>query len=279
VVYAARRAQRELDESQVPLMGVLGAFVFAAQMVNFPLGAGTSGHLLGATLLAALLGPAPAIVVLTAILVLQALIFQDGGLLALGANVFNMAIAATLAGYFPWRALAAGRARRFGLFVGGFCSVLVCACLCLGELSFSGIHFGRTALTVILVAFTANALLEGALTVAVAGALDSVRPGWLKAPAEARRPALGLILALALVLASVGFLFASTQPDAVQHLAQITGLAAREHALFKAPLGDYELKLNAAEWVRKPAVGLLGVALAAGLCLALARGLRARRSA
>jgi len=82
VGYMARRAQREFDDSRVPLLGVMGAFVFAAQMINFPVGIGTSGHLLGGALLAYTLGPAAASVTMTAILAIQALVFQDGGILA-----------------------------------------------------------------------------------------------------------------------------------------------------------------------------------------------------
>ena len=93
VAWVARRAQRDTQDHRIPLLGVMGAFVFAAQMVNFPVGPGTSGHLVGGALLTVVLGPAAASLVLTAILVLQALIFQDGGVLALGANVFNMALA------------------------------------------------------------------------------------------------------------------------------------------------------------------------------------------
>src|SRR6266496_1744342 len=103
VAWVARRAQRDTQDQQVPLLGVMGAFVFAAQMINFPVGLGTSGHLLGGTLLAFVLGPAPAALVMTAILLLQALIFQDGGVLALGANVFNMALLGVAAGYLPLR--------------------------------------------------------------------------------------------------------------------------------------------------------------------------------
>src|SRR6202163_646521 len=91
--YVVRRAQREFEEKKVPLLGVMGACVFAAQMINFPVGPGTSGHLVGGALLTVVLGPAAASLVLTALLVLQALIFQDGGVLALGAYVFNMALA------------------------------------------------------------------------------------------------------------------------------------------------------------------------------------------
>src|SRR5262245_28490492 len=83
---AVGRAKKGLAEGQVPLLGVMGAFVFAAQRMNFPVGFGTSGHLLGGALLAMTLGPGSATIILTSILILQALLFQDGGLLALGAN-------------------------------------------------------------------------------------------------------------------------------------------------------------------------------------------------
>src|SRR5512140_275974 len=112
VAYIAHRAQREFDHHKIPLMGVMGAFIFAAQMINFPVGNGTSGHLVGGALLSFTLGPAAASIVMTAILATQALVFQDGGLLALGANVFNMAIAGVLAGYLPYYMWGGGRARR-----------------------------------------------------------------------------------------------------------------------------------------------------------------------
>ena len=279
VVLAARRSRKELDESQVPMMGVLGAFVFAAQMVNFPLGAGTSGHLLGAALLAATLGAAPAMIVMTAILCLQALVFQDGGLLALGANVFNMAVAGTLAAYWPWRALAGTRFRKLGLFAGGFCSVLVCAFLGLAELSISGVRFGPTTLGLALTVFLINAVLEGVITAAVAGSLETMRPGWLKAPASEGRPVLMLILAIAVVLASAGLLFASALPDGLERLAEITGLATKEKSLFAAPLAGYQIGLPGAAWIGKAAAGLTGLVLAAAVCIGLARWFSRLRSA
>src|SRR5579885_1671470 len=99
----ARRAGRDLEESRIPLFGVMGAFVFAAQMINFPVGIGTSGHLVGGALLACTLGAAPAVLVMTAIIAIQAFVFQDGGVLALGANVTNMALCGVLAGYLPFQ--------------------------------------------------------------------------------------------------------------------------------------------------------------------------------
>src|SRR5260370_10700477 len=120
-----RRAGREMEDTRVPLMGVMGAFVFAAQMINFPVGLGTSGHLVGGTLLACTLGVAPAALVMTAVIAIQAFVFQDGGLLALGANVFNMAIAAVLAGYLPFPLWGAGEGANQPIFVVSFLSVVL----------------------------------------------------------------------------------------------------------------------------------------------------------
>ena len=124
VGYMVRRAQREFEESRIPLLGVMGAFVFAAQMINFPVGIGTSGHLVGGALLACTLGPAAAGVVLCAIIAIQALVFQDGGILALGPNLINMAILGVLAGYLPYYLWGGTAWRKFAIFAGGALSVM-----------------------------------------------------------------------------------------------------------------------------------------------------------
>jgi cobalt/nickel transport system permease protein len=105
--YSLRRAARFLDDRRVPLAGLVAAFVFAAQMVNFPVVSGTSGHLLGGVLAAILVGPWLGSLVLTVVLVVQGVFFADGGLSALGLNVFNMAIVGTLGGYLVYRAIIA----------------------------------------------------------------------------------------------------------------------------------------------------------------------------
>ena len=117
VAHALRVAERDLDEERVPLLGVLAAFVFAVQMLNFPIGAGTSGHLLGATLAAVLLGPWLACVVLTVVVGVQAFLFADGGITALGANVLNMGVlGALLAGLMVGATVRARRPTR-GVFL------------------------------------------------------------------------------------------------------------------------------------------------------------------
>ena len=104
---SVRKAGAELDERAVPLMGVMAAFIFAAQMFNFHIPGGTSGHLLGGVLAAILLGPWAGTIVMACVIGVQGLVFQDGGLLVMGANIFNMGIIGTFGGYYVYRTLAA----------------------------------------------------------------------------------------------------------------------------------------------------------------------------
>ena len=106
LVIAVRRTNASLDERAVPLLGVMAAFIFAAQMFNFPVIGGTSGHLLGGVLAAVLLGPWAGTLVMASVVAVQGLLFQDGGLLVMGANIFNMGVVGTLGAYVLYRALA-----------------------------------------------------------------------------------------------------------------------------------------------------------------------------
>ena len=113
MLWALRASDRNLTEAQVPLLGVVSAFVFAAQMLNFPIAGGTSGHFLGATLAAVLLGPAAACLVMSVVISIQALAFADGGISALARNVFNMGIVgALIAGFLLAAVVRAVRPQR-----------------------------------------------------------------------------------------------------------------------------------------------------------------------
>ena len=270
-VYMARRAQSEFEERRVPLLGVMGAFVFAAQMINFPVGAGTSGHLVGSALLACTLGPAAAGVVMTAILAIQALVFQDGGILALGANVVNMAVLGVLAGYLPYRLWGAGRARKAAIFAGGALSVLVGALLAISQLLLSGIRMPPAVLSVSLGLFLIAALLEGAITLAVVQSLEAIHPRFVRQPVANGGKAANLLLMAALLLAVVGVLFASADPDGLERLAENLGIASRAHALVPAPLADYEAGFFQSEWLKKATAGLAGLALIYAACVLFGR--------
>ncbi|MBK5292270.1 MAG: energy-coupling factor ABC transporter permease [Acidobacteriia bacterium] len=278
VGYLSRRAQAGLEEGQAPLLGVMGAFVFAAQMINFPVGIGTSGHLVGSALLACTLGPAAAAVVMTAILIVQALVFQDGGVLALGANVMNMAVAGTLAGYLPYHYWGRGPWRRAAIFLGGVLSVLAPACLALAELRASGVPMPGPVVGVSLLLFLVSALVEGLITLAVVGSLEKMNAGWVRTSTGVNSRVRGALGATAILLASVGALAASILPDGLEKLAGNLGIEGRARTLLATPLRDYELRMISEPWLRKIAAGLAGLAIIYVVCLGICRLMTRKQS-
>jgi cobalt/nickel transport system permease protein len=192
VGYAVRRVNQELNERQVPLMGVTAAFIFAAQMMNFAVAGGTSGHLLGGALAAILLGPWAGMLVLTSVLAVQALLFQDGGLLALGANVFNMAVVGVLVGwvaYTAFRRILGDRTR--AMMVSGFAaawlSVFVASLVAAAELAISGTSPWVVVLPAMGLVHVVIGIGEGLITVGVLAFLQAARPDLLalRQPSEA----------------------------------------------------------------------------------------------
>ncbi len=143
--YALYKAREELDEKKIPILGITAAFIFAAQMLNFPVAGGTSGHFLGAVLAMVLLGPFSGFLVMSVVLLVQCLFFADGGLTALGANIFNMGIIGGFLSYYllilAKKALSRFGERRSLLFSSAFFawfSVVVASAACSIELAFSG---------------------------------------------------------------------------------------------------------------------------------------------
>ncbi len=251
----------------------MGAFVFAAQMINFPVGLGTSAHLVGGALLAYTLGAAPAALVMTAILAIQAFVFQDGGVLALGANVFNMAIAGVLAAYLPFQLWSAKR-RRVAIFAGAFLAVMVSASLALGELLISGLEIPRAAILMTLAVFSVNALIEGAITVSVVQALEKLNPGFVEKSQASNRRALLALSGAALAMGLFLFFFASAAPDGIEQLGITLGIG-RERLGQNRFLGV----VLPAGWGLRAAAALVGLLLVYGLCLTAGRAIVRRRSA
>ncbi|MBI3208134.1 MAG: energy-coupling factor ABC transporter permease [Candidatus Solibacter usitatus] len=278
VAYCARRAHAVLEEGRIPLMGVMGAFVFAAQMINFPVGVGTSGHLVGGALLAMTLGPASACLVMTAILTVQALLFQDGGVLALGANVLNMALAGVFAGYLPFQLWGGGSRRKLAIWLGGFFSVFVSASLAMTELLLSGIPIPTGVALLSLVLFAISGAMEGAITVAALDALGRLNPSWVRTSQTAGKGGYGALWVGAVLLACVGILIASPLPDGLEKLAESLGIAGRASNLFKSPLSDYEASFVSAAWLRKALAGLAGLLATYLVCLAAGRMIAKRGS-
>jgi cobalt/nickel transport system permease protein len=257
----ARHAGRRMEDSRIPLLGVMGAFVFAAQMINFPVGIGTSGHLVGGALLAYALGPSFAAVTMTAILAVQAFVFQDGGVLALGANVFNMAIAGVLAAWLPYQLWGRGPLRKVAVFTGAFLSVMVSALFAMTELLISGVPIPGTMMLLSVGLFAISGLIEGAITLAVLQAIERLNTGWVRKPEGSARMMLVALAGFAVLLAATGFLLASTSPDGIQH---IVGPAAKSS--YHAPLPDYQLPFWSSNWGRRAAAGITGLVLIFGLC-------------
>lgn len=140
---AIKKANKSLEEHRIPLLGVTAAFVFAAQMVNFPVAAGTSGHFLGAMLAAVLLGPLNACLVMAVVLIVQCFLFADGGLTALGSNIFNMGVVGGILAYLVFAGIrsVAPRTKWWFLFAAGaasWFSVVAASATCAIELAVSG---------------------------------------------------------------------------------------------------------------------------------------------
>ena len=136
--YTLKKTKQALKEKAIPLMGVSAAFIFAAQMLNFPIIGGTSGHLLGGVLAAVLLGPYAGAIVLSLVLIVQSLVFQDGGLTALGANIFNMAFLGAIGGYSIYRFLKKRLGFIISVGIASWASVVIASFACAIELAASG---------------------------------------------------------------------------------------------------------------------------------------------
>ena len=186
-----KRANVELDERRVPLLGVTAAFVFAAQMLNFPVAGGTSGHFLGAALAAILLGPWLACVVLSVVLIVQAFVFADGGITALGANIFNMGVVGgLLVGGLMYAARAvAGRGRTALLTiagVGAWLAVMAGAAATSVGLALSGTVPLGTVLPAMLGVHSVIGVGEAVVTVAAVSAVLATRPDLIAGVEPAR---------------------------------------------------------------------------------------------
>jgi cobalt/nickel transport system permease protein len=190
--YAVRRANQQLGERQVPLMGVTAAFIFAAQMMNFTVAGGTSGHLLGGALAAILLGPWAGMLVLTSVLTVQALLFQDGGLVALGANVLNMAVVGVLVGWLVYIAVRRLLGERtWATLVSGFAaawlSVVVASLVAAAELAISGTFPWGVAVPAMGLVHMLIGVGEGLITVAALAFVRATRPDLLSLRPAASR--------------------------------------------------------------------------------------------
>ncbi|MDP9151630.1 MAG: energy-coupling factor ABC transporter permease [Myxococcota bacterium] len=286
VAAACVRARVAAGPRRVALTGVTAAFVFAAQLLNFPVAGGTSGHLVGGVLAAVLLGPSTAVVVMTAVLVLQCLVFGDGGLLALGANVLNMAIVHPLVGFALYRVIA-GRAGPRGVrgiasaAFGSWAATLVAAATCAGEIALSRIAAPALVLPAMLAVHMALGLGEAVITGLVLAALARLRPELLRSATvmpslSAKQGASSAVLGLAVASALAFFVspFACKWPDGIERVVERLGIEPSQSRMtLPAPFGGYVIPGLGGSFLAMSIAASVGTLLAFGVCLAIGRGL------
>lgn len=273
---ALRRLEASLGERAAPLLGTTAAFVFAAQMVNFPIAAGTSGHLIGGVLAAVLLGPWGGLVVMTIVLLVQSLLFGDGGLLALGANVLNQGVIGSAGGYCIYMAARRLLPSKAGpapaAVVAAWFAVLLAATACSLELAWSGVFPLWSTLPAMLTVHLAIGGVEALATGLAVAFINQTRPDLIydqRLPATPRSHAPVVVggLAIALVLAVFLSPWASELPDGLEwsiaHAGSIAPPAPRppETPVLPAPIPEYQFPGLESAMAATSIAGLVGTAL------------------
>lgn len=299
---ALRQAKAQLADKVVPLAGMTAAFVFAAQMFNFPVAAGTTGHLIGGALAAILLGPSVGAIVVTIVVVVQAVAFADGGLTALGYNVLNMAVIPAYGGYAVFRLARRLLPKTTGGVVGAT-GIAAWASVVMASVAFSiQWLFGATAPVAFDDVFMAmvgvhsligigeaviSALAVGAVLASrpdlVHGGSDLSRAGLARTRVQTRTFLIGGLL-VALAFATVISQLAASDPDGLERVAEDTGfvVSANEHALADWLFADYATTGISNESFSLAVAGVVGtivtLVVAAGIFMALRERRRGRPS-
>ncbi len=279
IAFALRQTRGQLGSKQIPLMGVLAAFIFAAQAINFPVAGGTSGHLLGGTLAAIVLGPWAAVLVMTSVIGVQALLFQDGGLLVLGFNIVNMGIITAFSGHLVYQVARRllGRGRNSLLVagaLGAWVSVVLGAAATAVELAASGTSPLSIALPSMVGIHGLIGLGEAAITVGALAFIYSSRRDLLDlgeaAPARsaAHWAIAGLLIALAVAALSP---LASPHPDGLNRVAQDLGFQQRALGPLFHLLSNYSVPLISNPVVSKVVAVVGGTLVVFGAALFVAR--------
>lgn len=310
IAVALKKSRTELDERTAPLAGLTAAFIFAVQMLNFPVGVGTSGHLMGGALAAVLVGPWTAILVMSVVLITQALLFADGGLTALGTNITLMGIVTVAVAWFTVKVVLRILPKRPSSvvpasFVGALVSVPAAAMVFVMLYLIGGeadLPVGALVATM-LGWHTLIGIGEAIITSLTVGAVIATRPDLVYAArglqpklvlktadgevvgvaapttaASGRRPVGGLLLgglAVTLFLAGVASFFASSNPDGLEYVAGEQGFlaSAQDHVFGTLALADY----GDVGGIPVGVAGLIGVAVVIGVGMLLFRALGRRK--
>jgi cobalt/nickel transport system permease protein len=287
--YALHRVNRTFADRAAPLMGVVAACLFAGQMLNFPVPGGTSGHLLGGVLAAVMLGPWAGVLVLTVVLAVQCVLFQDGGVTTLGANVFNVGVLGSLVGYSifaPLRRWIGGAAGTVvGSVVAAWFSVVLAAIACSMELAAGSRFVLGPTLGAMLLAHTMIGLGEALITGMAVSFVLRARPdlvygqnGRAGAPTRVVQTVVGG-LTLALVAAVLISPFASSLPDGLEWAIDRLGIGPESsEPAWPAPMPDYAPRGLENLRLAGSIAGAAGTVVVFGVAFLLARGLGTRSS-
>ncbi len=277
---AISRTNKSLGEKQIPLMGVMAAFIFAAQMINFPVAGGTSGHLLGGALAAIVLGPWAGMLVMTAVIAVQALLFQDGGLVVMGANILNMGLITAAIGYGLYRS-ASGQSKNVKLGVAGgaaWLSVMAGALFTSLQLWLSGTSQLNVVIPAMLGIHALIGIGEALITVFALAFIMQTRPDLLGEGSESAKGSknwayVGGLIALIVVLLSP---LASAFPDGLERVAENLGfLDAGQDAPYSI-IPDYTIPFLGETALSTIVAGIIGIAVVAAIMILVGRGLKAK---
>lgn len=282
---ALRRTNKDLGERRIPLMGVMAAAIFAGQMLNFSVSGGTSGHLLGAALATIVLGPWAAVLVMTSVVSVQALVFQDGGILALGANIFNMAIVGVFVSHAAYSILQSliGKHPR-GLFVSGFIaallSIFVASLSCSIQLALSGTSPANVVIPAMsgihaLIGIGEGLITSGALAVMLTARRDLLH--WENPQNSNTRGIVAGGILIGVILAVLAPL-ASNHPDGLEWVAEQNQFLHYARNAFYQLIPDYAFPGISSQSLATIVAGIIGVVIVFGVALGMGRVQRQRRS-
>jgi cobalt/nickel transport system permease protein len=275
---AISRTNKALGEKQVPLMGIMAAFIFAAQMINFPVAGGTSGHLLGGALAAIMLGPWAGMLVMTAVIAVQALLLQDGGLLVMGANILNMGLITAAIGYGLYRGVMNG-SRATKLTVAGvaaWLSVMAGALATALQLWLSGTSNLQTVTLAMLGVHALIGVGEALITVAALAFIFQTRPDLLDEKSAAAQGGrgwvtAGIVISLLVVLLSP---LASAFPDGLERVAEDIGFIDTAQSAPYEILPDYTVPFLGETPLSTIVAGIIGLLVVLGLAYGAGRALQ-----
>jgi cobalt/nickel transport system permease protein len=277
---AVSRSNKSLGERQIPLMGIMAAFIFAAQMINFPVAGGTSGHLLGGALAAITLGPWAGMLVMTAVISVQALLLQDGGLLVMGANILNMGLITAAIGYGLYRSVSTG-SRTLKLTVAGIAawlSVMAGALFTSLQLWLSGTSQLQVVIPAMLGVHALIGLGEAFITVAALTFIFQTRPDLLGKNSESAMGSRGWVVAGVLISLAVILLspLASADPDGLERVAGDLGFLAQGAEAPYQILPDYTVPFLGETALSTIIAGMIGAAVVGAIILLLGQAMKAK---